>query len=121
MHTSSLIRPVNSLIFVSDRAGGRIPLWQKNKQILWTDSCISVACYPEQDGPTELSLGTAPEVDPGFRPEFDGMLETPNRIVTVQDVTHEVILSMNVAEQLVRVRIWLNHPRWANRIAIGVG
>jgi len=49
------------------------------------------------------------------------MLETPNRIVTVQDVTHEMILSMNVAEQLVRVRIWLNHPRWANRIAIGVG
>ncbi|MGB9058995.1 MAG: hypothetical protein WCC50_10815 [Pseudolabrys sp.] len=25
------------------------------------------------------------------------------------------------AKQLVRVRIWLNHPRWANRITIGVG
>ena len=88
MHTSTLVRPVNSLIFVSDRAGGRIPLWQKNKQVLWTDSCISVACYPEQDGPTELSLGASPEVDPGFRPEFDGILKMPNRIVTVQDVTH---------------------------------
>jgi hypothetical protein len=121
MHVSRLIKPVNSLIFVSDRAGGTIPFWQKNKQVLWTDSCISVACYPEQDGATEVTLGEGHEVNPGFRAKFDGMLETPNRIVTVQDVTHEIILSMEVAARLVRVQVWLNHPHWANKIDIGVG
>lgn len=121
MYTSKLIKPVNSLIFISDRAGGEIPAWQKDKQILWTNSCISVLCYPEQDGPTEIILGTGREIDPGFRARFDGMLEIPNCTVTVQNVTHESLLSMEVAEQIVRVRIWVNHPRWANKIVIGVG
>lgn len=121
MYISKLIKPVNSLIFISDRTGGEIPVWQKERQILWTKSCISVVCYPEQDGPTEVILGTGREIDPGFRAQFDGTLEIPSSIVTVQNVTHESLLSMEVAEQIVRIRIWPNHPRWANKIIIGVG
>ena len=64
MRTAKIIRPVNSLIFVCDQTRGITPSWQKDKQILWTDSCVSIACYPEQDGPTEVTLGTVDDVDP---------------------------------------------------------
>lgn len=44
---SRLVRPMNSLLFVSDRNGGIVPEWA-DKQILWTPSCISVAWYPRE-------------------------------------------------------------------------
>ena len=120
MHTSKVIRPVNSIIFICDRAGGTVPLWQKDRQILTTDSCILVACYPEQDGPTKVTLGFANEVDPGHQADFDGVLKAPNRILTVQNVPHETLLSMNVAKETVRVQVWLNSKKWADDVIIGV-
>lgn len=121
MKISKKIRPVNSLIFISDKAGGNVPLWEENKQILSTNSCVSVACYPEQDGPTEVILGTADEVDPGYQPSFDGLVVTPSGVLSVQGVTHDLILAMTVSSRTVRVRIWPNHRRWADKIIVGVG
>lgn len=116
-----LVRPVNSLIFVSDRRGGGAPEWERNKQILSTPSCISIACYPEQDGPTEVTLGNAREVDPGSQAAFDSKLETPSRAVKVSNVAHETFLEMSVPGRTTRVRIWLNHPRWSDKVLIGLG
>jgi hypothetical protein len=121
MRTSKIIRPVNSLIFISDQAGGDGPEWEKDKQVLSTNSCISVVCYPEQDGPTEVVLGAVKDVKSNLRLAFDGTLQVPSLVLTVQNVTHDVILAMSVADPAVRVRIWLNHPRWADKVLIGVG
>ena len=44
---SRLVRPMNSLLFVSDRNGGIVPEWA-DKQILWTPPCISVAWCPRE-------------------------------------------------------------------------
>jgi len=118
---SKKVRPVNSLIFISDKAGGNVPLWEENKQILATNSCVSVACYPEQDGPTEVILGTADEVDPGYQPSFDGLVATPSGVLSVQGVIHDTILAITVDSRATRVRIWPNHPRWADRIIVGIG
>lgn len=120
MQTSRIIRPVNSIIFISDRAGGTVPHWQKDRQILSTDSCISVACYPEQDGPTKVTLGFANEVDPGHQPDFNGALKTPNRVLTVQNAPHETLLAMNVTKEIIRVQVWLNSKKWADDVIIGV-
>lgn len=120
MHTSRVIRPVNSIIFICDRAGGQVPRWQKDQQILSTDSCISVACYPEQDGPTKVTLGFASEVDPGHQADFDGVLKAPNRVLTVQNVPHEILLAINIAKGIVRVQVWLNSKKWADDVVIGV-
>jgi hypothetical protein len=117
---SRLVRPVNSLIFVSDRGGGVVPEWEKDKQILSTSSCISIACYPEQDGPTEIIVGHTQEVDPGSGAAFNGILETPSRSVKISNVTHDAFLEMDVPDRATRVRIWLNHPRWANKVIIGL-
>ena len=120
MQTSRIIRPVNSIIFICDRAGGTVPHWQKDRQILSTDSCISVACYPEQDGPTKVTLGFASEVDPGRHADFNGVLKAPNRVLTIQNVPHETLLAMNVTKKIICVQVWLNSKKWADDVVIGV-
>lgn len=114
------IRPVNSLIFISDPVGGVVPEW-RDALILSTSSCISVGCYREQDGPTEVVLGDAQDVDPGISPAFDGDLETPHREVAVSTVEGSKILQSRVPETHTRVRVWVSHPRWPDKVIVGLG
>jgi hypothetical protein len=121
MYSSKNIRPVNSLLFVSDPAGGVVPEWIQGPLILSTSSCISVGCYPEQDGPTEVILGRAGEVDPGDHPAFDGNLETPGRSVVISTVEGETVLEARVPDTHTRTRIWLNDSRWPDKVIVGWG
>lgn len=121
MHRSKLIRPVNSLLFIADPAGGEeVPEWVRGELILSTSSCISVGCYPEQDGPTEIVLGKASEVDPGGNPAFEGDLETPGGAITISTVDNEKVLEMKVTGARTHVRVWINHPRWPDKVTVGV-
>ena len=121
MSTKTSIAPMNSLLFLSDLDGGEppTPIW--GAQILSTPSCISFGCYPEQDGPTEISLGTRGEVDPGTLPAFEGDLKTPHRAVVITTVDDKAVMKMNVPSERTHVCIWLSHPRWPEKIAIGLG
>jgi hypothetical protein len=121
MSCSNKIRPVNSLVFISDRDGGEAPYPVRGALILSTPSCISVGCYPEQDGPTEITLGKASELDPGTQPAFDGDLETPHHAVIVSTVERSTVLQSAVPDTRTRVRIWLSHPRWPDKVIIGLG
>lgn len=115
-----VIAPMNSLLFLSESDGGEPPEPVWGAQILSTASCISFACYPEQDGPTEISLGARNEVDPGTPPAFEGDLETPHRVVIVSTVDRKTVMKMGVPATHTHVRIWLSHPRWPEKIAIGL-
>ena len=120
MYSSKTIRPVNSLLFVSDPSGGVVPEWIRGAMVLSTPSCISVGCHPEQDGPTEVILGPADEVDPGDQPVIDGDLETPGRVVVISTVERKSVLEARVPDTQTRVRIWLNHPRWPDKVVVGL-
>jgi hypothetical protein len=67
---STNISPPNSLVFLSDADGGEAPFPVWGAIILSTPSCVSIACYPEQDGPTEIVLGGAAKVAPDDQPAF---------------------------------------------------
>jgi hypothetical protein len=112
--------PPNSLIFISDRKGGEppVPIW--GATILATPSCISIACFPEQDGPTAITLGGEKEIDPGYAPEFEGRLEIPNREIVVSTVDSKVILAQQVNGTSVQVKIWRSHPKWPENVLIGI-
>ena len=120
MQTSAVIRPLNSLLLISDSQGGQIPEWVKEKLILSTPSCISVACYPEQDGPTTVKLGPLWQVERDEQPAFSGYLETPNRAVVVLTVDEQTVLNAKVPNTRTRVRIWINHPQWPDKVTIGL-
>jgi hypothetical protein len=121
MSRSIKVSPPNSLVFVSDADGGKAPYPIRGSLILSTPSCISVGCYPEQDGQTEITLGKTQEVDPGHQPAFDGSLETPNRVVAVSTVEGNTILESNVPGIRTHVRTWVNHPRWPDKVIVGWG
>jgi len=120
MYTSATTRPVNSLLFISDRDGGEVPEWVRDELILSTSSCISIACYPEQDGPTTVTLGPLWEVEHEEQPTFSGYLETPNRAVVVSTVDQQTVVEAKVPKTRTHVRIWLNHPRWPDQVTIGL-
>lgn len=105
MQRSTRISPLNSLVFVEAVKGGEppTPIW--GATISSTTSCVSVASYPEQDGPTEVVLGDASDIKPEGKPEFDGHLETPNRTVVVSTVDQLVVLEMPVTDLRTRLRI----------------
>ena len=112
--------PMNSLLFISGPDGGipPIPVW--GVMILSTRSCISFACYPEQDGPTDVTLGWSRDVDPGRAPAFEGDLETPHRLVVIRTVDDKTVIKADVPDVRTHVRIWYSHPRWPERVVIGV-
>lgn len=121
MYSAIKIRPLNSLLFLSDLKGGSDPTPVRGPMILSTPSCISFRCYPEQDGPTEIVLGDAREVDPGGQPAFEGDLNTPNLAVVISTVTREEVLKREVPQTRTHIRIWLSHPQWPEQVIIGVG
>jgi hypothetical protein len=120
MYQTKKTRPVNSLIFVSDRSGGDSPKPVRDAQIQSTSSCISIACYPEQDGATTVTLGDMQDVDPGRPASFEGELAAPSRSVVVSTSDRKTILEKQVGGQSIKIRVWVNHPKWANEIVIGV-
>lgn len=120
MRRALRIAPSNSLLFVSDVSGGKIPQITRGPWLWATSSCIAVGCYPEQDGETEVVLGKSEEVVPVDHLAFDGNLETPNRAVIVSTVEGNTILERAVSEVRTRVRIWVSHPRWPEKVVIGL-
>jgi hypothetical protein len=111
--------PINSILFVSDPDGGSPPDPVWGAEILATDSCISIGCYPSMDRETTITLGRAADVDPGGAPIFDGMLETPNRALAVTTVDDETLLKEDVSGTRTRVRAWTNRPTMPDRVIIG--
>jgi hypothetical protein len=120
MSISIKVAPSNSLIGISDADKGVVPDSIPETGIAATESCILVACLPEVDGDTEITLGLAREVDPGDSPVFDGQLATPSGVVKVFTVEWRPLMEAPVSTASTRVRIWKNRPRFADEVIIGV-
>jgi hypothetical protein len=114
------IRPINSILFISDRDGGVPPEPVRGADIAATSSCISFRCFPEQDGPTEVVLGESFRVEPASLPAFDGELETPHRTVVISTTDFHTVLETGVPDTRTRVRIWFSHPQWPDKVIIGL-
>lgn len=126
MQRTIKINPVNSLLFLSSEHGWEPPLPTREallsgQQVFATSSCIGVTCYPEQDGPTEVVIDDGTIVNPVGQLAFDGFLDVPDRILVLSTAENEVLLSFPLQTRRVRVRIWTSHPRWPEKLTIGLG
>ncbi len=120
MTTSIRVAPPNSVVLVEDSSGGEIPDSMKQSLIAATDSCIAVGCMAEDDGETEIVLGSYGSVDADKELVFEGLLQTPNRKLVVRTVRGVTLLELPVPTTETKVVIWVNDSSEPDRIAVGV-
>ena len=113
--------PPNSLIFIAGSHKVRPPAGLEFQTIAADAQCICVACLMWQDGETLVGLGDAQDLKREEAPAFDGMLDTPDRIVRVSTVKREILLEQKVPEPRTRVRLWINSPSEPDEVVIGLG
>jgi hypothetical protein len=123
MTTSVKVSPPNSIIFIEDSSAKVVgpTFLPQIPRIAATSTRIVVCCWPEQDGPTEITMLQQPMRTPDDSPALDQMLETPGREVAVWTVERRKLLHAHVASTRTRVRIWTNHPTWPDKVFIGLG
>lgn len=114
-------RMPNGVLFVDDSGRGILPEEILAQPINATPTCVLVACMHEQFGETDITLGPADSEEPTFPLYFDGMIATPNRLVSVSMVPADVILEERVPDTETRIRVWRNHPKWPERVVVGWG
>jgi hypothetical protein len=117
------VAPPNSIVTIEDANGGRAPELSAvvpSARIISTESSIVVFCLMEQDGDTTITIGPVHEVDPGERPAFDGILETPSWTVVVLTVELETLLRADVSGFQTHVKIWTNRVVEPDEIVIGL-
>jgi len=111
----------NGLVGIEDFVGGVAPEWVDGVQVLATASCLLVRCRHEIDGETELTLGAAADIVADAEPVFDGSIATPSRELMISDVLGVPLLRAPVDADATRVRVWVNHPVWPDRVMVAWG
>lgn len=119
MRHTARISPVNSIVFVHGGRDNVLPLAIWGARILATNSCVSVVCYPEIDGPTDIVFGDVKEVGLDRPPDFEGILRTPDRKVIITTVDDQTVLDVPVLAKLTVLKIWRSHPRWPEIVTVG--
>ena len=121
MRKSIKIAPANSSFFLEDSGeGGRYPEIDQRLPRIWsTESCIIVATLVFMDGETELTVSD--EGAPPGAPAFEGMLETPSKVLQVSTSENDILLRCDVAGNATRVRVWTDHPSEPENIFVALG
>jgi hypothetical protein len=112
------LSPGHAVIFVEDPSSfPGIPPDTSTVQIAATDSCIAIGTHVERNGATTVRLGQRIE-NPQGDLAFDGEIQTPGQMVAVVGSDAENILSLRVAGQTARVKVWVNNEREPDLITI---
>lgn len=123
MHRIVAIRPVNSIVSV--HGGGDFDVPSENFEpkvslVAASPSCLIVGLFPEIDGPTQLHIGAAKDVDPGWAEAFAGMIETPAHALIIDTVDEELVHRQEVPSKTTAIKIWLSDHRWPEHVFIGI-
>lgn len=114
------LRVPNAIFFITGTETPEVPKIGRNSCIWPGPTCIAVGCTPDADGETQIVIAASEQM-PLAEPAFDGALETPDHVVSVEIVPGTKVLEKSVAGTISRIRIWVNHPVEPNNVVIGVG
>jgi hypothetical protein len=113
------VRGPNGVVFVRDSRGGVAPEPVRGAQVLSTPSCIALACMIDGEGETSILIGNGLALDPGGRPLFDGMIETPSCTVAISTVERSSVAEAKVTGIHTRIRVWTNRAFLPDRLMWG--
>lgn len=119
MHESITISAPNSLILVMDHESGELPSDIAGRLIASTTSCVAVGTLSAADGETTITLtDESSNEENGLNLFFDDAVLTPQREISVCDVSNEKLLTMPTHASVTRVQIYANDDREPDRIVI---
>lgn len=117
------IRPVNSIVFVHGGGDSEVPsesFEPKVSLVAASSSCLIVGLFPEINGPTQLHIAAAEDVDPGWPAAFAGMVETSAHALIIDTVEEEIVHRQDVPLKMTAVKVWLSDHRWPEPVFIGI-
>jgi hypothetical protein len=114
------IAPPNSLLFISGPEGDQPIDFSSFKTIRSNSTCVAISCLTFMDGETEVTLGAAKEVDPGWAAAFDDVVTARGSIV-ISTSERETLLELPVATDQTRVKVWINHEDEPDKVIVGIG
>ena len=118
MILEAVVSAVNSVVFISDPSWSvNIPEDTGSNLVSFNSSCISIGTLMESDGKTKLRLGGQYSEPVGWI-IFEGILETPGKMVSVSDALGNLLLEINVSASSTLLRIWVNDAREPDIISI---
>jgi hypothetical protein len=102
-----------------DHVGGIAPETFAGTLVSATSSCVAIGTLSEMDGPTTIVLTdeSAPDASSKLL-VFDDSIVIPGRILSVVTTLNDVVLSLPIHEEAVRVRIWVNDAKEPDRIVV---
>jgi hypothetical protein len=111
--------PANSLILVMDGEAAELPEgFVGIPRVAATPSCVALGTFSQADGSTRITLGVELPPLSGKSLVFDGLLQTPNRNISVYTVVYDVLLSCGVPGKNTKIQIWSNDSREPDEIDI---
>lgn len=114
--------PPNLSFFFEDSAGGNPPDIDDIAAGVWASrSSLIVGCLAFMDGETDLTVSTSSEDVLEDAPRFDGVIDTPSRVLQVITSHLEVLMRFDVPSHFTRVRVWTNRLREPDRILVVLG
>jgi hypothetical protein len=114
------IAPPNSLLFISGPEGDQPIDFSIFKTIRWNSTCIAVSCLTFMDGDTEVTLGAAAEVNPGWAPSFDDVISAKDSIV-ISTSERTTVLQQPITGSQTRVKVWINADEEPDKVIVGIG
>ena len=115
------IAPQNSIIFIMDITTGVIPNPELIRQSLVTatSSCVAIGTLCSIDGETTIILSDEDKViQNNERLVFEGMLDTPSKLISVCTVLNKPVLKMNVRDIRSHIQLWANDVSEPDNIEI---
>lgn len=115
---NACVAPPNSLVIVGDLdPRGEVPADYAGEPIAVADDCIFVGTLAEPGGDTLIRFSEGPPSGE-FTLAFDGLVDTPSKVLAVHSVVGDLYLSQPIGASKCRLRIYGNHPNEPDEIVI---
>lgn len=107
--------------YVAGRRNVDIPTHMDRRGVLSSKDCILIPALYWNDGDTHVTFGPASEIKENRKPDFDGILNTPNNEIILFDANNPQFAISRVPSAKTRIRVWIDHPTEPENVVIAWG
>ena len=115
------IAPEYLSIYVAGHRKVQIPLHMDKQGIFASPDCINIPALYWNDGDTRVDFGPVSEIPEIREPDFDGIINTPNKELILFDANEPQYAIAYVPSVDTRIRVWIDHPTEPENVVVAWG